>query len=112
MYYVAGIGVQLLLLWSMAHSASADDRSVAFEANRQIGLGINLGNALETKSGLKLRSGYFEAIKAAGFKSVRIPIRWSAHAQKEPPYAVDAAFFERVDWAIDQALRRGLRAII
>ncbi|HEY1982387.1 MAG TPA: hypothetical protein VGH13_20115 [Xanthobacteraceae bacterium] len=28
---------------------------------------------------------------------MRIPIRWSAHANSEPPYAIDPVFFERVD---------------
>ena len=51
-------------------------------------------------------------IKDAGFNSVRIPIRWSAHALQDPPYTIDPAFFERVDWAIDQALSRNLVAVI
>jgi endoglucanase len=46
------------------------------------------------------------------FNSVRIPIRWSAHAQTEPPYTIDPAFFRRVDWAIDQALSSSMSAVI
>jgi aryl-phospho-beta-D-glucosidase BglC (GH1 family) len=39
-------------------------------------------------------------IKEAGFNSVRIPIRWSAHASTAAPYDIETDFFRRVDWAI------------
>src|SRR5580704_265281 len=88
----------------------------AFAYNRLLGRGMNLGNALEAPQegawGVTLKSQYFQAIKDAGFNSVRIPINWSAHALKEPPYTIDTAFFERVDWAIEQALSRDLLAVI
>ena len=80
------------------------------------GRGMNLGNALEAPKegewGITLNENDFQQIKAAGFDSVRIPIRWSAHALREAPFTIDRDFFERVDWAVDQALRRGLKAII
>lgn len=78
--------------------------------------GVNLGNALEAPRegewGVVLREEYFRLIKEAGFDAVRIPIRWSAHADALPPYKIETDFFERVDWAIEQALSRGLVAII
>lgn len=84
--------------------------------NRLLGRGINLGNALDAPRegawGVTLKPEYFEAVKEAGFDSVRIPIRWSAHALQDPPYIIDAAFFGRVDWAIDQALSRSLSVVI
>jgi endoglucanase len=87
-----------------------------FASNRLLGRGMNLGNALDAPEegawGVTLKSEYFQAIKDAGFNSVRIPIRWSAHAQTESPYAISPAFFRRVDWAIDQALSRNLSAVI
>jgi Cellulase (glycosyl hydrolase family 5) len=51
-------------------------------------------------------------IKEAGFNSVRIPIRWSAHAITAAPYDIETDFFRRVDWAIGQALSRNLAAVI
>ena len=78
--------------------------------------GINAGNALDAPSegawGPALDEAYFEYVAAAGFDHVRIPIRFNAHAAMEAPYTVDAAFFARVDWAVDQAQRRGLTAIV
>lgn len=98
-----------------AQEASAR-RDEAFRANQKIGRGMNLGNALDAPSegewGITLQADYFEKIKQAGFHSVRIPIRWATHTGPGPVFVVDKTFFDRVDWAIDQALSRGLVAII
>ena len=32
-----------------------------------------------------------------------MPIRWSAHAALAAPYTIEPSFFERVDWAVNQA---------
>ncbi len=88
----------------------------AFEINKALGRGVNLGNALEAPKegewGVVLKEEYFKLIKEANFDSIRIPIRWSAHALKEKPYTIEPAFFERVDWAVKNALSNGLVAII
>lgn len=87
-----------------------------FVQNARLGRGVNLGNALEAPYegawGLVLREEYFRLIKEAGFHSVRIPIRWSAHALEKEPYTIDSRFFERVDWAVNQALSQGLLVVI
>ena len=80
------------------------------------GRGINLGNALEAPSegewGVTLDEAYFRAIAEAGFDSIRLPVRWSAHAAPEPPYAIEPKFLARVDWAVEQALSRGLEVVL
>jgi endoglucanase len=77
---------------------------------------MNLGNALEAPQegawGIRLRAEYFTAIKKAGFDTVRLPVRWSAHAGREAPYTIDPTIGQRVDWAIDQALTNGLNLIV
>jgi aryl-phospho-beta-D-glucosidase BglC (GH1 family) len=81
-----------------------------------LGRGINLGNALdaprEGEWGVTLQENYFQAIKDAGFETIRLPVKWSAHAEQSPPYTIDAKFFGRIDWAIDQALSRGLNLVL
>jgi endoglucanase len=88
----------------------------AFELNKRLGRGVNLGNALEAPNegewGVILKEEYFEAIKQGGFHSVRIPCRWSNHALKEEPYTIDPNFFNRVDWAVNCALSRNLPIIV
>ena len=80
------------------------------------GRGINLGNALDAPQGRRwgvvLKEEYFQAIAAAGFDSVRIPVRWASHAASQPPYQIDPQFFARVDWAVRQALGRRLVAVL
>jgi endoglucanase len=87
-----------------------------FELNKRLGRGVNLGNALEAPAegawGVVLHESYFKLIRDAGFDAVRIPVRWSAHAATTEPYTIDPAFFERVDWAIGQALDHGLVAVV
>lgn len=82
----------------------------------ELGRGVNLGNALEAPRegewGVTLKEAYFEQIKAAGFELVRIPVRWSAHAESSPPYRIDPAFLARVNWAVRQALQRKLQVVL
>ncbi len=88
----------------------------AFEINRLLGQGVNFGNALEAPRegdwGVILQEEYFQMVKDKGFDSVRIPVRWSAHALTEAPYTIDSAFFERIDWAVNQALSRNLAVVL
>jgi endoglucanase len=100
--------------------AAADDKTLPandiLAANRRLGRGLNIGNALEAPAegawGVTLQADYFRAIKEAGFDTVRLPVNWSAHARDKAPYTMDAKFGERVDWAIDQALLNKLNIIV
>ena len=104
-----------LLLLSIVTSCASPTRTGLLIGGRPA-RGVNLGNALEAPNegewGLILEAEHFRLIRQAGFDMVRIPVRWSAHAQTEPPYTIDPAFFERIDWVLDQARRQRLIAII
>jgi endoglucanase len=88
----------------------------AHAVNRKLGRGINLGNALEAPNegewGVRLKAEYFKSIKEAGFDSVRLPVRWSAHADAADPYTINPKFAARVDWAIERALANRLNIIV
>lgn len=105
--------IPVLLAFALPTLAADPD---AHAANKRLGRGINLGNALEAPRegawGVTLKAEYFQAIKAAGFDSVRLPVKWSAHAEADAPYAIDPKFFERVDWAIGEALKNNLNIIV
>lgn len=78
--------------------------------------GINLGNALDAPSpgewGVVIKPEYFDVIRAAGFDSVRLPVRFSAHALQTPPYTLDAEFLSQVDEIINKGLSAGLTVIL
>ncbi len=96
--------------------AKQEEWAEAGVINQRLGRGINLGNALEAPKegdwGVVLQSEYFRLIKEAGFNSVRIPVRWSAHAKVDSPFTIDPSFMERVSWAVNQAFANGLLAVI
>jgi endoglucanase len=78
--------------------------------------GLNLGNALDAPNegewGVVLTKRHFKLAAEAGFDHVRLPVRFSAHAERTPPYTIDEKFFQRVDWAVGEALRNGLSVIV
>lgn len=108
--------IALATLAATAAFAGAGPQESIETANRRLGRGVNLGNALEAPKegewGVTLKGEYFRAIKEAGFASVRLPVRWSAHAAAAAPYTIDPAFAARIDWAVDQALQHGLNIIV
>ncbi|MCB0063632.1 MAG: glycoside hydrolase family 5 protein [Caldilineaceae bacterium] len=120
------LGVLLLLLGSCGRFAapsteteelqSASAPVDAFAMNEALGRGVNMGNALEAmyegEWGMTLEAEYFQLIAEARFTNVRIPIRWTAHADEMAPYTIDPEFLARVDWAIAQALANNLSPII
>ncbi|MEM2151239.1 MAG: glycoside hydrolase family 5 protein [Candidatus Bathyarchaeia archaeon] len=77
---------------------------------------MNIRNALEAPRegewGVYIRDEYFSIIRETGFDTVRIPVRWSAHAGKRPPYKIDDEFFMRVDHVVDKALEQNLTVIV
>lgn len=94
----------------VAHCKKADARVM----NSRIGRGINMGNMLEGSRHwyTSPEDHYFDLVKEAGFTSVRIPVRWSAHAQAVAPYTINKGFFKRIDRVVEQALSRGLVVIL
>jgi endoglucanase len=97
------------------YTVDAVDRYAYDQLNR-LGRGINLGNALEAplegEWGVVLQEEYFRLIKEAGFQSVRIPVRWSAHAAAEEPYTIAPEFIARVEWAVDEAVKNDLAVVL
>jgi len=88
----------------------------AFEINRFIGRGVNIGNALEApvegEWGVTMKEQYFNIIRGADFNSIRLPVCWSAHALNEKPYTIDPNFFKRIDWVIQMAIQREVIVIL
>jgi endoglucanase len=105
-----------LLLFATAIGGMAAEPTDVFTANKALGRGVNLGNALEAPTegawGMTIEDGYFGLIKKAGFDTVRLPVKWSAHAEAQAPFAIDTDFFKRVDHLLDQAEKAKLNVVL
>lgn len=82
-----------------------------------MGRGTNLGNTLETPNyegewGKAAEEHFFDAYKNAGYKTVRIPVRWDNFMGKTAPYTIDEARFQRVEQIVNWSLSRGFVTII
>ena len=77
---------------------------------------MNLGGALEASNegdwGYTVRAEDLQRIKDAGFDSVRLPVRWSAHAMTRAPYTIDPALIVRVKEIVAEADELGLKIIV
>ena len=88
----------------------------ALQLARQMGVGWNLGNSLEA-TGSETAWGnppatraLFDAVRAAGFRSVRIPLAWKQYADADDH--IGAAWMARVTRVVDDARAAGLVVII
>ena len=112
--------VNLLIMCSSSSTVNSVDEGDTiidpFKINSKLYPGINLGNALEAPNegdwGVTIKDEYLRIIKDAGFNSVRIPIRWSAHTEIDTPYTLDYSFLARVKHVIDEALKNNLTVVI
>lgn len=82
-----------------------------------VGTCINMGNSLEPPTetgwgGHKISDADFDNIARAGFKTIRLPVRWDSHAGKVPPYTIEPAFVARVKHLVAAAQAAGLNVIL
>lgn len=87
-----------------------------------LGLGWNLGNSMDAHekgvSGETLwhdqaaTQQTFNAVKAAGFESVRIPVTWMGHIGEGPDFKIEDAWMKRVVEIAGFAKNAGLKCIV
>ncbi|MBO3086320.1 cellulase family glycosylhydrolase [Cellulomonas fengjieae] len=87
-----------------------------------LGKGWNLGNQLEANiNGMPsetawgnpvVTSALIDRVKAAGFRTIRIPVSYLGKIGSAPSYTVDAAWLSRIQEVVDLAYDRGLHVII
>ncbi|MFC2124974.1 glycoside hydrolase family 5 protein [Bacteroidota bacterium] len=103
-------------LYSCSNDPIQESKAIpdAFKQNERLGRGGNLGNILYRFDtwDKEREMEEFDLIKETGFQGVRINTGPFAHVSDAPSYTLSEAFFERLDWAIDQALARDLTVII
>jgi endoglucanase len=124
----ACLSLGFILLTGAARAAQAPDLMglSSMEVVHRMGLGWNLGNTLEC-AGEGIRGGQvynyetawgnpyttkemIDAIQAAGFKSVRIPVAWSNMMGED--FTVDQRLLARVQEVADWVLADGMVAVV
>ncbi|WP_086845922.1 glycoside hydrolase family 5 protein [Amycolatopsis kentuckyensis] len=103
-------------------SAGAATQLNASQIVADMGAGWNLGNQLEANANgvpsetawgqPTVTQGLIDKVKAAGFKTVRIPISYLNYIGAGPNYAVNAAWLNRIQQVVDYAYKRGLYVLI
>ncbi|MBL8277415.1 MAG: glycoside hydrolase family 5 protein [Pelomonas sp.] len=86
------------------------------QLSRLMGAGWNLGNTLEATGGETAwgnppaSQALFNAVRAAGFKTVRIPVSWKQYADASD--TISPAWMARVTQVVNQARNAGLYVMI
>ena len=85
----------------------------------EMGAGWNLGNQLElssngtpSESTPNVTQASIQKVKAAGFKTIRIPVSYMNKIGSAPNYTIDSAWLNRVKTVVDYAYNEGLYVII
>ncbi|MCD8032536.1 MAG: cellulase family glycosylhydrolase [Bacteroides sp.] len=102
---------------------ATDMHSDALVLAQKMGIGWNLGNSLEACSGVDSASetawgnpavskGMIDAVKAAGFNTVRIPCAWSGYIEDQSTYRIKDSWLARVKEVVDYCVDNDMYAII
>lgn len=120
---------------SAAESTKAMRNLTSMELIKDMTLGWNLGNSLDScvadrdgdgfidnpPSGsvdetlwgnIKTTPEIFTTLKNQGFNAVRIPVTWRDHLGEAPAYPIDKAWLDRVQEVVDYAYDQGMYVII
>lgn len=102
-------------------SANGVSGTTPEEIFAQLGMGWNLGNHFDSHSSGSACSYWdnatptqatFDAVKAAGFSSVRIPVTWMGYMGESPDYTIDTDYLAEVATVVEYANNAGLNVII
>ena len=102
---------------SSASSVIPVDYTAGRIMNAKLGRGINLGNSWDSDGaddsgwGFPIRDTDFAVIKAAGFNSVRIPVRWQKFSDYNT-HTVDPERLKGVIEDINLAIANGLAVVV
>ena len=86
------------------------------DARRLLGRGVSLAGVFDGGPGeapaLTSPLRYVDLVHDAGFRTLRLPVRWSAHAADVAPYRIEPGFLAAVDRVVDHALALGLTVVV
>lgn len=131
-YSLALVLLASTLLGSTGSRASAAEASAALTSDfrslqasqivSEMGAGWNLGNSLEASvNGIPSETAWnnptitpqlIQKVKAAGFKTIRIPVSYLNYIGSAPGYTINSAWLDRVKAVVDYAYNEGLYVVI
>lgn len=100
-----------------------DNEAMAFL--RQMGVGWNLGNTFDAFRdggggdemsiesywcGVKTTEDMIEAVRAAGFRTLRVPVSWHNHVDAD--FTISQPWLDRVQQVVDWAIQRDMTVIL
>jgi endoglucanase len=115
---VATFCALLVAAVSFSVSARAQTLPTANQVASNITVGWNLGNTLEAQCGETawgnpaVTQSFVDAVRQAGFNSIRIPAAWSCHTNPAGSNTIDAAWMARVKQVVDYAYSQGMYVIL
>lgn len=105
-------------LFALCASLEAATPTTAFGIIDDMGAGWNLGNSLdatgsETSWGNpKTTKAMVDAVRKAGFKTMRVPVRWDEHLGAAPNRTIATAWMDRVEEIVNYGLSNDMYVIV
>lgn len=102
---------------SSSSSSSSVGGITSVELTKRMGIGWNLGNSLEAIGGETnwgnpmVTQQLINAVKAAGFKTIRIPVAWSKFSD-EQNFVIQTAWMDRVEQVVNYALNADMYVVM
>ncbi|MCG8579771.1 MAG: glycoside hydrolase family 5 protein [Bacteroidales bacterium] len=94
-------------------------KPTSMELVADMGVGWNLGNTLDAKGkdetvwgNPKANKSLIDAVKAKGFKTLRVPVTWQYHMGPEPNYTIEAKWLNRVEEVVNYGLDNDMYVIV
>jgi len=91
----------------------------SFDLVAEMGVGWNLGNALDVKSTNKTIWGnpittkaMIDAVSTLGFKTLRIPVTWGPNQSNSAPYTIESNYLNEVKRIVDYGFANKMHVII
>ncbi len=112
---------------TVQETEAAGDTMTAFEITEDMGLGWNLGNSFDAYNGNldimgveaetcwgnpKTTNEMLDAVKAKGFNTIRVPVTWYQHVDKNNGYKIDEAWLARVKEVVDYCYNNDMYVIL
>lgn len=102
---------------SRSSSSISSSGVTSVELTKLMGVGWNIGNSLDAVGGETnwgnplITQQLIDSVKAAGFKTIRLPVAWSKFAN-EQNFVIQSAWMDRVEQVVNYALKADMYVVM